>query len=58
MCSDIRDRIDWFAMLFYIQHLLNIVNVIMDDDYKLVFLCMYIDSLLDTRSLKNNNDYS
>ena len=30
----------------------------MDDDYKLVFLCMYIDSSLDTISLKNNNDYS
>jgi hypothetical protein len=47
MRSDIRDRIDWFAMLFYIQHLLNIVNVIMDDDYKLVFyVCILIHYLI------------
>jgi len=33
MHPDIWDKIEWYAILFYIQYLLNIVNVIMDDDY-------------------------
>jgi hypothetical protein len=37
MHPGIWDKIKRYAILFYIQYLLNIVNVIMDDDYYLVF---------------------
>ena len=32
-------QIDWYAILFYIQH---IFNVIMDDDYWLIYIYIYI----------------
>jgi hypothetical protein len=37
MRPDIQDQIISYAKLFYIQYLLNIINVIVDDDYLLVF---------------------
>jgi hypothetical protein len=35
-------QIDWYAILFYIQHIFNIFNVIMDDDYWLIYIYIYI----------------
>ena len=45
MLSNIRDKIDWYAILFYIQYFFK------------YFWCYYIYSLIGTGGLENNNDY-
>jgi len=56
MRPTIREKIDWYAILFYIQHLLNTELILLWMMTTNWFL-MYIYSLLNIGGSENNDDY-
>jgi len=55
MRPDIREKIDWYAILFYIQHLLNTELILLWMMTTNWFL-MYVYSLLNIGGSENSND--